>query len=254
SPAFRTHFASMSLHTSDRIRLLRFPSTILPLVRATIVSAWPRGIQSENNVCGAHEFKMKGNPWGIFNGEMKALKGAFEDVGDQMIYARRLMCCLLAALHTEGWVLMVSTDISKMQWDTDTLIFRHQSPAPAPCEWFSVAFSSHNKIRFVDAPRDICMKIVERLGRRKVEVKCKEHKVEGCYEVKMSGLGWGLVSNEMMATRDMLLDMLECFEEGGWTVYASVDQKVGSQGEGETDTWHCCRPMGWTSGAPVYHN
>jgi len=141
-----------------------------------------------------------------------------------------------------------------VQWDTDTLVFRHQSPPPAACEWFSVAFSSSSKIRFVDAPRDLCMKVVERLGKRKFELKCKEHSVEGCYEIKLSGMLWGLMSNEMMKTREMLLDMLECFEECGWTVYASIDQKVGSQQEGETDTWHCCKPLNWKSGAPVYHN
>jgi hypothetical protein len=168
--------------------------------------------------------------------------------------SRRLMCALLAALHGEGWVLMMSTDVSKSLWDTDTLIFRHQTPAPAKCEWFSVCFSSSNRLRFIDAPPSVYLPIVSSLNKWKIEVKCKESRVEGCYEVKLAGLGWGSVHAEQVKIKLALLDMLGVMEEEGWTVYASVDQKVGGEREGDTDSWYCCRPMGWVKGAPVYHN
>lgn len=167
---------------------------------------------------------------------MKILKGALGDLEEEAIYSRRLICSLLAALHGEGWVLMMSTDVSKVTWDTDTLIFRHQSPAPAACEWFSIAFSSSNRLRFIDAPASVYLPIVQRLGKNKVGIKCKEHRVEGCYEVKLAGLGWGSVNWDSAKLRLVLLDILEVMEEEGWTVYASIDQKVGGEREGDTDT------------------
>ncbi|KAF2107333.1 hypothetical protein BDV96DRAFT_589571 [Lophiotrema nucula] len=153
-------------------------------------------------------------------------------------------------------MLMTSTDVSKAQWDSDTLIFRYQSPAPLAMEWLSLAFSANNRLRFIDAPSHIPLKVVERLGKSKMECKCKEHRVEGCYEVKIQGMGWGQYSAEGVKIRGLVLDILDVFEEEGWTIYASVDQKVGGEGSGggDTDTWHCCRPKGWVPGMPVYHN
>ncbi|KAF2005166.1 hypothetical protein P154DRAFT_518704 [Amniculicola lignicola CBS 123094] len=256
TPAFRTHFAAMSLHSTDRIRFLRFPTSLLALIRATIMSAWSRGIQSESHINNAEEFKLKGNPWGLFTDEMKLFANAFGQNGEeQSICSRRLVCCLLAALHTEGWVLTMSTDVSKAQADTDTMIFRHQIPAPMRCEWFSLAFSGvgGNKIKLIDAPKEVSMRIVERLGKGKIQVSCKEHRVPGCYEIRLLGLGWSMMAGEMMKRRGVVLDLMECFEEEGWSVYASVDQKVGTENSGDTDTWHCCRPVGWVKGGPVYH-
>lgn len=61
-------------------------------------------------------------------------------------------------------------------------------------------------------------------------------------------------SNSMQA-RILLLKLLECMEEHGWTVYGSIDQKATTnEHRGETDTWHCCKMVGWQPGMPVYHN
>jgi hypothetical protein len=46
-----------------------------------------------------------------------------------------------------------------------------------------------------------------------------------------------------MAARQLLLTLLEVLETEGWTVYASVDQKNGSDKQTETDTVSSC-PLG----------
>lgn len=60
------------------------------------------------------------------------------------------MCAVLAALHTLGWVVTLSTDISKNEYDKDTILFRHQEPAPAECDWGCIAFSKKDRLRFLN--------------------------------------------------------------------------------------------------------
>ncbi len=63
-PAY-SHYqhACLTLNLSDRLRLIRFPSAIIDIVRQAILASWHRGLQNEKQYAGAHEFKMSGNPW-----------------------------------------------------------------------------------------------------------------------------------------------------------------------------------------------
>jgi hypothetical protein len=136
SSAFRTRFASVSLHMEDRIRFMQFPIEVINICRQTIQSTWRRGIQAQREYGGSKEIKLFGNPW----------RGS----GDEAIEARRLICALLGTLHAQGWVMTLSTDISKKNMDKDTLIFRHQIPGPALCDWCCIAFSKQDRLRFID--------------------------------------------------------------------------------------------------------
>ncbi|KAF1978166.1 hypothetical protein BU23DRAFT_450452 [Bimuria novae-zelandiae CBS 107.79] len=267
SPVFHTRFASVSLHGSDRIQFLRFPPALYSPLRAIIQSTWTRGIQLEKASTSLLDIQLKGNPWGIHKDNpeglgLASLRSAFvRDPEGETIHAQRLICSLLKTLHGEGWVLMQSTDVSQVLWDADTLLFRHQTPAPTPHEWFSVVFQ-YNKFRFVDAPRGLCLRVLKHLLAQKLEMKFKDHeKVEGCYELKFTGtMRRGspyldpVMNTGTMKTRMMFLDLLGCIEESGWTLYASVEQNTRGDENGMTDTWYCCRPVGWAEGNPVYHN
>jgi hypothetical protein len=136
STAFQTRFASVSLHMEDRLRFLNFPEHVLGMCRYAVQSSWKRGIQSEGDYGGSWEFKLQGHPW----------RGS----GDDAVQARRLVTAILRTLHSQGWVLMLSTDISKKNRDKDTLMFRHQVPAPADCDWCCIGFSKRDRIKFID--------------------------------------------------------------------------------------------------------
>ncbi len=63
-PAYtRYQHACVSLNTSDRLRLMRFPSTIIDLIRQAIVTHWPRGLHKEKHEGDVYEFKLNGTPW-----------------------------------------------------------------------------------------------------------------------------------------------------------------------------------------------
>jgi len=226
------------MHTEDKLRFLQFPTETINMCRKVIATTWKRGIQEERDYGGSVEVKVFGHPW----------RGA----SDEAIGARRLICALLGALHGQGWVLTLCTDISKKNWDKDTLIFRHQVPSPAECDWCCIAFSRMDRIKFIDVSPEIYTALISRLGPTQVQGHWPHS--QGVYEVKLSGTPWYANGTATMEVRAMLLVLLEILESEGWTVYASVDQKNGTDKQTETDTWHCCRPKGWERGAPVYHN
>lgn len=65
-----------------------------------------------------------------------------------------------------GWLLSLSTNISKNAQGLDTLIFRYHLPPP-PREWLAVAFSSGDKLRLIYAPQDLLNAVVVAMQRAK---------------------------------------------------------------------------------------
>lgn len=237
--SFSTAFASLSMHMTDRIRLLRFPQHITHIVQQAIEASWPRGIQDTRGYCGSFEFKLHGNPWSC--------------LADEAVYSRRLINNILEALFNNGWILSLSTDVSKKIMDKDTLIFRHQDPPPPPHQWLAVSFSRTDRIRFYDAPpelvRDVCQQFRPHI------MKDGPFRLPEVYELKLRGCPWYPSGSESMYGRELLLDLITVMERHGFTVYASIDQKAtSSDSSGETDTWHCCKDRDWTPGAPVFHS
>jgi hypothetical protein len=256
-PPFQTHFASMSMHAADDLRFLSFPTPVIDACRATTQALWSGGIQREGMYANSYEFKLSGYPW--------------SSMGSSAMQARRLMAGLLGTLHGLGWVLTLNTDVSKSPGDKDTLLFRHQSPSPALCDWCSISFSRADRMRLIDVSPEVCQTLCARLGQEWVN-RVGEY-APGIQEIKFHGYPWSASGKETMRVRGLFLVMLATLEEEGWTVYASVDQSMagGSDNTSETDTvsfvvsssqdswwltvlqWHCCRLKGWVRGAPVYH-
>lgn len=221
-PPFQTHFASMSMHSSDDLRFLRFPPEVVDQCRNTVLSVWRRGIQKEGMYGNSHEFKLSGYPW--------------LSTGSDAMDARRLLPALLGTLHSMGWVLSLNTDVSKSPNDKDTLLFRYQSPAPAPRDWCSISFSRSDRMRLIDISPEVCQALPARLGQEWVS-KVNQYS-PGIQEIKFHGYPWSTGGKRTMQVRELLLTMLGVLEEEGWTVYASIDQNAsgGDQGSSETDT------------------
>ena len=156
---------------------------------------------------------------------------------------------------------MQSTYISQVPHDADTLLFRHQVPAPTPHEWLSVVMLNKT-FRFVDAPRSLCIRVLENFSAQNLEMKFKDNeKVEGCYEVRFTGtMRKGspyldpVINTGTHKTGLMVLLLLDCIEENGWSLYTSVGQSTRVDENTVPDTWYCCRPLGWSEGNPIYHN
>jgi len=237
--SLRSTFASVSLHRTDRLRFLGFPPTIIDSMRRVIITNWPRGIQAERPYEGSTEFKLSGNPW-------------TSNLAAEAMSARRMMTQILAALASQGWMLALSTDISRKSTDKDTLLFRHNGTIPAPMEWLTISFSKQDRLRFVDAPEDVIRTACTAFSRMTQNTGPLAER--GVFELKFAGNPWRASGGETMDARKILLVLMELLEAHGFTVYGSIDQKAtASENVGETDTWHVCRQVGWNPSMPVYH-
>lgn len=182
--------------------------------------------------------KLKGYPW--------------RARADNAFHSRRLMCQILHALFDLGWIASISADVSKRRskMDLDAIVLREQVPAPSACEWMSISFDNGEHLRFVDAPRDLIPGVLAALDT--MVQRFSEHRVPGCYEVEMCGYPW---HSDSMLGKSPLLGLLSALDEHGWSVYASVDQKLQTEDDGQDtgSTWHCCRSLSWGAGLPAYH-
>jgi hypothetical protein len=163
------------------------------------------------------------------------------------------MKSLLSTLHAEGWVLCINTDISKTVTDKDTLLFRYQSPVPAPQEWAAIAFSRIDRLRLIDFPSPpstspLISSLSSKLGKEWID-KQSEY-APSVWEMKLNGYPWQATGKDTMRVRELLMVLVETLEQEGWSVYASIDQK--GSGEAECETWFCCRVKGWEKGMGVY--
>ena len=103
TPQFRTAYACMSLHMSDKIRFLNFPAADTTHIRAIVQRHWPRGIQRDQRYGGAVEIKLYGTPWGY--NQYSNYDGI------------QLMRHIFEVLFDLGWVLHASVDICKKQYE-----------------------------------------------------------------------------------------------------------------------------------------
>lgn len=239
---FRTTFATISLHRSDRLRLLGFPQSDIQALRGVIQSSYSKGVQKEQLYGKSHEFKLYGNPW----------YGQSSDA----IISRVLVREILAYLFSIGWILHASADVSKKEFDKNTLFFRKQQSPPPPSDFMCISFNMSDRLRLIGAPPQLvqAMKnLLAGMGLLQTDLGWKDANLRA-WEFKINGYPWRATGEETMSTRLLLLKMLECLERYGWSLYASVDQSTGSgEHSSETDSWYCVRDRNWVEGAAVFH-
>jgi len=185
---------------------------------------------------------MYGNPW--------------RGQGSDAIPARVLMRELLAHLYRMGWILHASTDVSKKEYDKDSLFFRKQQSPPPESEWISISFNEWDKLRLIGANLDLIKAtkgVLQGMGLLQEDRSWKDKKF-GAWEFKLNGYPWRANGEETMRTRLLLLRMLACLEQHGWSLYASVDQSTASGDKSsETDSWYCVKDTQWVEGMAVFH-
>ncbi|KAG8210441.1 But2 domain-containing protein [Trichophyton interdigitale] len=235
-PESRTAFACLSMHMTDRIRLLRFPEPMVPEIIEMIRIGWPRGINTPREYSQSLEIKLNGNPWSPHSW------------GESRIHARKLMAGLLDGLYQRGWIVKVSVDIGHV----DSLFFRYQQPAPPPCIWTSISFHHSDRLRIVDGPTGFGLILADALG----------PEVENCqvrgtmFDIKLHGSPWRAVGTKTVKTRVILLTIMDVLEQQGFGLYAAINhnsRRSKDSSNAEADTWYCNRPIDWKPGQFVYH-
>ncbi|KAF9163470.1 hypothetical protein DFQ26_002488 [Actinomortierella ambigua] len=222
-PAAQMQFSvcCISLNMSDRIRLLGCPAQIVPPIREAIKSAWGQ-IQSESSYCGAHEFKLLGNPW----------YGQSQDA----VYARRLLTALLRTMAQCGWNLLQASDVSKKPHDKDTMFFE-SAVAPDPdAQLFAVSFNMSDRIRVIDAPAFMPFVKTAVQAQWKYGIQ-EERDYYGSKELKLRGNPWFASGDEAVLARMLCAQICANIRAQGFKLYASVDISVGTDKGHDLETW-----------------
>lgn len=209
----------LSLHESDKIRVMNLAATSIPALRSCIESNWSYGIQSEGLYGISYQFKLQGRPW--------------QGSGEQANAARRLMAGIFGFLLQAGWVLKVCTDLNKWMWDKDTFYFK-QEAAPDPLvQVCAISFNMSDKIRVIGGPTEV-VNVVRRcvvdFWHRGLQ---REQLYYGSPEFKLHGSPWTPSGKETMQSRMFVGQMIEGLDRAGWEIYASIDI---SQGKGGGDS------------------
>jgi len=72
--------------------------------------------------------------------------------GSEAIPCRRLIIHILHALAAIGWHIHMSADLTKKQYDKDSLFFK--SGPPLQRYFFSITFNESDKVRIIDSPSE----------------------------------------------------------------------------------------------------
>jgi len=219
--------------------MMQFPPEDISAIRDIIKRSWSKGLQAQGPYSASYEFKLYGNPW---HGQ-----------GSDAIPARIIMREILSYLFSQGWILHVNTDVSKSEFDTDSLIFRKQQSSPPSSEWVAISFNQNDRLRLIGAPQGLLADVRVLLKEMKLlqAENWKDRNLDA-WEYKLHGRPWFATGEDTIKTRVLLLRLLETLERKGWSVYASIDQSTRGAGL-ETDSWYIIRDKAWVEGAAVFH-
>jgi hypothetical protein len=195
-------------------------------MRSVIQANWQRGIQRECLYGVSFEFKLKGNPW---RGD-----------GEQANAARHLVAAIFCFLLQNGWVLKLSTDLSKYQLDKDTFYFKQAARPDPTVRMCAISFNEFDKIRVISGPPEVAQVVrstILHLWYRGLQRECFYY---GVPEYKMLGEPWAATGSETMQVRMFVGHLIEALDCAGWEVYASVDISQGNTSDsifGDSDSW-----------------
>jgi len=129
-----------------------FPQAVIGPLDEAIRRVWVLGIQNAGPYDSmSYEWKLSGRPCECTS-SITAAEGLGYGQGGEAVPARRLIIHVLHALAAIGWHLAISVDLSKKQWDKDTLIFR--AGPPIQRYFFSISFNMSDKVRIIDPPNE----------------------------------------------------------------------------------------------------
>jgi hypothetical protein len=90
----------ISLNETNKIHLVCPNMALATVIRDTILSSWPFGVESESSTSGSFLWTLKGSPW----------SSRFS--GNESLVARYMMSELLRNLTEHGWDVVSSADLS----------------------------------------------------------------------------------------------------------------------------------------------
>ena len=130
---------TVSFNSTDLLRVIGAPESLVPAIRSTIQFVWVKGIEEESRYAESWQFKLRGTPWWAS--------------GDEAVESRSLVMKLMEAMLAQGWSPIAAIDSSRRNSDKSFLLFRQCQPRQSL--FCCVALIETNKLRLINASEDI---------------------------------------------------------------------------------------------------
>ncbi|KAK2813711.1 hypothetical protein FQN50_000109 [Emmonsiellopsis sp. PD_5] len=225
--------AMISFAWTDRVRLIHFPEPIIPLVTGVLEKLWPKGLQRAQPFEDSLEIKLRGNPF-------------HHGADDEKIAIRVSLMGILESLAKEGWhILPAGGRVTRLGnyagfGQKDSWVFRLQEPRAA--SWLCISFLNADILHLINSSTELATALISAFGDR-VE-KCNKELVSGVFELKFKEQYWAKPSPKgMVQSRVIVLALMQCLEEQGYTMCTSIDLDSGiggtaCQSTGEVWFWY----------------
>jgi len=211
---------SISFNMSDRIRLIGLPADVIHSMRTAITNSWG-AIQNESDYYSTYEFKLKGNPW---SGQ-----------GDDAVNSRKLLAAVLLTMAKFGWNLLQAADVSKKEFDKDSLFFEKGIPDP-DAHMFAISFNMGDRIRLIGAPSQFTAVVKDAIQSQWSQGIQDQREYYGSMEFKLSGNPWYPNGAEAVYGRMLLCQIIANIRAKGYKLYGSIDISSGHKGM-DLESW-----------------
>ena len=130
---------TISFNSSDLLRVIGAPDDFVSVIRSTIRSVWPKGIEEESRYADSWQFKLRGSPWCAS--------------GSKGVKSKLLVIKVMEALLPFGWGLVAAIDSSKKVSDKSSLLFRQSQSRQASV--FCLSVNGDNNLWLINTSDDI---------------------------------------------------------------------------------------------------
>lgn len=220
-PPGQHKFAVVSLNQTDTLRLIECPSNLIDCTKNLVQQYWRHGLREQNDLRnGIYEFTFNGSPWWATE--------------EDAVSARFFISMMFQKYMSLGWCLVTSLDICTRKSDKSIFIFK--SCQPKTIIHFCLSLNQVDKIRLINAPRDMVDVISQAVAEGWPPGIKFEGAFIGSHQIKLQGDAWGGgTGNEWLLARCMMAFVLKALTERGWRVVCSAD--VSAKYHQNSDKW-----------------
>lgn len=214
-----TSVICVSLNSHDKMRILG-PENVYQLVRQSVASTWPRGIQREQKFGMSYEIKLHGYPWTDW------ARDSTESFAIPI-----MMCEIMSNLFRNGWVFAAAIDTGKSQQSLNALYFRYAPETISESElkntnFFALSLNKSDRLRLHRATPDLVSIMtsasygVPSLWLAGIQEQCL---INNALEFKLKGNPWLSNQYEAVESRRLISNIFNLLSRYGWNLYATCD-------------------------------
>lgn len=208
-PASSQPFLIVGLSSTDSLMVLNASTQLHQTFKDVIQKSWPSGIQHWSYNNGVLLIKLNGTPWNPGGGET--------------VHSRVLLQVLVSDLLLKQWKLYGNSNLKS---SANTLFFEYDpnsTPGLTSLSHFTISLNKHDTLRLIGIPDSLVSAVRDTIKTSWSRGIQAESRYFGSWEFKLHGNPWWASGAEAVDSRYLVLKLIGCLQQYGWTVAASID-------------------------------